>query len=265
MRDYDSGAWPIPYPRGARILPRLKRLLRPLRPVLGPIWVRVRPFVEPDRPPPSKKKAPATRPTTPTRVDTWSGPPPRTDDPPAPIRVLTEAEFEAIAATSPTYYKGRRSYVSAAATIADDLIARHGLRSALELGPHLRPLIVGADVMDLTAQPDLQTDGKVIEHDATAVPWPAADDAYDLFVGLQVFEHLVGKQDIAFSEVRRIAKHAVISLPIDWTMKDPTNCHHQISNERALSWFAPTVPTRVVVGNPDPGKRLIYVFEDLTP
>jgi len=182
-----------------------------------------------------------------------------------PIRVMTGAEFEAVAERKPDYYRGRRGYMSAAATAAQDLIERRGLRTALELGPHLRPLIVGADVMDLVARADLATDGQVVEHDATAVPWPVADKAYDLFVALQVFEHLVDRQHDAFREVRRIARHAVISVPIDWVMADPTNCHHQISRERALSWFAPTVPTRVEIGSPAPKQRLIYVFEDLSP
>jgi hypothetical protein len=63
--------------------------------------------------------------------------------------------------------------------------------------------------------------------------------------------------------VRRVARHAIISLPIDWEMKDPRNCHHRISNERALSWFAPITPTRVIEGNGGTHPRLIYVFEDL--
>jgi hypothetical protein len=46
-------------------------------------------------------------------------------------------------------------------------------------------------------------------------------------------------------------------------MDDPRNCHHMISNERALSWFLPWRPTRVEVGNPGSRTRLIYVFEDL--
>ena len=75
------------------------------------------------------------------------------------------------------------------------------------------------------------------------VPWPVDDKAYDLFMALQVFEHLTDRQREAFLEVRRIARHAIISLPIDWVMDDPRNCHHQISNERVLSWFAPIVPT----------------------
>jgi hypothetical protein len=42
-----------------------------------------------------------------------------------------------------------------------------------------------------------------------------ADNAYDLFVALQVFEHLGTSQREAFREVRRVARHAIISLPID--------------------------------------------------
>jgi hypothetical protein len=227
--------------------------------VLRPIWVRIRPFVEPKRAaaPPKKQPSPP---------ETWTGPTLSAASLAAPIRVLTGPEFEAVAQGSPTYYKGRRGYMSAAANVADHLIETYHLTSALELGPHIRPLIVGADVMDRDRPPDLQTSGQIVIHDATKTPWPFEDKAYDLFVGLQVFEHLVGKQHEAFQEVRRVARHAVISLPIDWVMKDPTNCHHQISNERALSWFEPVVPTHIEIGTPGPtGKRLIYVFENLAP
>lgn len=232
--------------RSRPILTRLKHDLRPLRPILRPIWVRV---------------------ARPRPVEVWDGPALTPERRNAPIRVLTGPEFEEVAKRSSDYYSvhRRRGYMSAAATEADRLIQAHGLKTALELGPHLRPLIVGADVMDLDRNPELETDGRFIKQDATKAPWPFEDKAYDLFVALQVFEHLVGKQQEAFREVRRVARHAVISLPIDWVMKDPANCHHMISHERALSWFAPVVPTRVEVGTRPPGKRLIYVFEDLAP
>ena len=239
------------------ILRRLKRWLKPLRPVLIPVYRLVAPIFDP-----SWRNRPKKTPPIP---DPWTGPTPDTVHRGTAIRVITEPEFEAVAATAPKYYRGRRRYISAAATAADDLIARHGLRSALELGPHLRPLIVGADVMDRNEPTDLIDAGKVVVHDAREAPWPFADGAYDLFVALQVFEHIVGGQEAAFREVRRVARHAVISLPSDWVMTDPTNCHHMISNERALSWFAPVEPTRILVGNEAPGKRLIYVFEDLAP
>jgi hypothetical protein len=182
--------------------------------------------------------------------------------PPAPIRPLRRYEIVDLGRRV-RYYSARTGYMTVAAGVAGDLIDRHRLTSALELGPHLRPLIVGADVMDIASPKDLQSEGRVIIHNATRDPWPVDDRQYDLFVALQVFEHLGTGQGAAFREVRRVARHAIISLPIDWVMADPKNCHHQLSSERALSWFLPVVPTRVVVGNGGSKKRLIYVFEDL--
>ena len=156
--------------------------------------------------------------------------------------------------------------MSVAAAAAHDLIETHGLRSALEPRPHTGAPSSSGPMSGTTLElPDLEVPAKVIIHDARRTPWPMEDDAYDLFVGLQVFEHLVDSQNAAFQEVRRIAKHAVISLPIDWVMKDPTNTHHQISNEQALTCLEPVVPTlldrsrRTRAG----GKRLVYVFENL--
>ena len=84
-----------------------------------------------------------------------------------------------------------------------------------------------------------------------------------MFVALQVFEHLGTRQSEVFPEVSRVARHAIISLPIDWRMADPKNCHHQISQETVLSWFLPLAPTRMEFGNGGPKKRFIYVFENL--
>jgi hypothetical protein len=178
----------------------------------------------------------------------------------SPIRPVRKAEFDR-AAGSHTYHAGRWGYTSVAGKLAGELILRHQLRSALELGARSRPLIVGADVMDVQDRPEIDTP-RMIVHDATVSPWPIGDKAYDLFVALQVFEHLGDRQAEAFAEVRRIARHAVISLPIDWDVA-PDNAHFGITHERALSWFHPVVPTRVAVGNPAPNKRLIYVFESL--
>ena len=117
------------------------------------------------------------------------------------------------------YYEGRWSYTSAALTLAADLIKRRHLRTALELGAPLRPIIVGAHVMDVTARPELDPRVPITVHDATQEPWPFEDKAFDLFVALQVFEHLGDRQPEAFREVRRIARNAILSLPIDWEME----------------------------------------------
>jgi hypothetical protein len=71
-------------------------------------------------------------------------------------------------------------------------------------------------------------------------------------VGLQVFEHLTGQQRIAFNEVRRVARHAIISLPIEWDKKDPTHSHHMIMREQVQAWFDPVKPNRILEGTPAP-------------
>jgi hypothetical protein len=163
------------------------------------------------------------------------------------------------------YYRGRWAYMSIALVEAGRLIKRRKLQTALELGAPVRPIIAGAHVMDYIARPELDPSVPVTIHDATVVPWPFQDKAYDLFLALQVFEHLRDQQREAFLEVRRIARHAVLSLPIGWAMEDPHNLHHLIPEERVLSWFAPVVPTRVLEATPGDRRRLIYVFEDLPP
>ena len=161
------------------------------------------------------------------------------------------------------YYNGRWGYMSKALAEASSLIRKHHLGTALELGAPVRPIIVGSDVMDIKARPELDPTVHITVHDATKAPWPLGDKAYDLFLALQVFEHLRDRQPEAFLEVRRVARNAIISLPIDWEMDDPRNCHHRIPHERVLSWFAPVTPTRVIEGNGGKRRRMIYVFENL--
>jgi hypothetical protein len=236
---------------------RLRRLLQPLRPVLGPIWRRVRGYID--------GADPLSIPALADRASFLVG---RAADRRAgrssPIRPLRRFELIDLGMRIP-YYRPRVVYMSAASRIAERLIRDHDLATALELGPGLRPLIVGADVLDVRVQPNLEAEGRTIIHDATRLPWPIADGAYDLFVALQVFEHLGSQQAAVFREVRRVARHAILSLPIDWVMSDPKNCHHGLTEERVLAWFAPVVPTRIELGNGGHRKRLIYVFENLQP
>lgn len=232
----------------ARLIARLKRWFWPLRPLLRPLWRLAQPLFGRN----ATVRAAAATPPAVLRIKHESG----------TIRPLTKREFAFIEAND-SYYRGRWTYMSVAAAQATALIEGHDLHTALELGPWARPLIVGADAMDRIERPDLQREGALIVQDATVASWPVADKAYDLFVALQVFEHLKGKQEIAFAEVRRVARHAIISLPIDWVLEDTKNAHHGLTEERARSWFLPVEPTRVVLGNPGPKKRLIFVFEDL--
>ena len=222
----------------------LKRILRPFRPWLGPIhrrWVIAMDALAPD-----------------LETDLE-----RLELPDWPIRAIRRPAFRAMAAADP-YYQGRWRYTSRALLEAARLIHRDRLTSALELGARGPSVIVGAHVMDIRTSKGQQGGGPRTTHDARVIPWPFPDKRFDLFIGLQVFEHLGDAQPEAFREVRRVSRHAILSLPIDWDMDDPANAHHRISHERALSWFAPVVPTRVLQGNGGSRRRVIYVFEDLS-
>ncbi len=184
------------------------------------------------------------------------------------IRPLTRAEFQQLAARDP-YYQKRWDYQSRAIAAGWDILGRRGQppesARVLELGPHKHPLFVGSDVMDLRINPELRSVDQVICHNARMAPWPVGDKSYDLFVGLQVFEHLTGAQEIAFREVRRIARSAVISLPIEWrprSLPDYLNCHTLISHQTAMRWFGFLEPSTILQGNGWPYSRMIYVFED---
>ena len=179
-----------------------------------------------------------------------------------PVWTIRRPDFDEMVASFP-YYRGRWRYMSVALKEARSIIKRHDVQSALELGMGFRTILLGADGMDVRARSLQDSRASLIVHDATDSPWPIDDKAYDLFLALQVFEHLGASQPEAFREVRRIACNAIISVPIDWDMQNPNDCHHMISEDRALSWFLPVKPTRIVEGNGGKRRRLIFVFEDL--
>ena len=222
----------------------LKRILRPLRPWLVPIhrrWASALDALAPDLEPELGR----------LELPDW------------PIRAIRRREFKAIATAYP-YYQGRWRYTSRALLEAARLIHRDRLTTALELGTPGPSIIHGAEVMDIRGVKESPGSVTRTIHDARVSPWPFADKRFGLLIALQVFEHLGDAQREAFREVRRLSRHAILSVPIDWEMDDPANVHHRISEERALSWFAPVVPTRILEGNRGRRRRVIYVFEDLS-
>lgn len=188
------------------------------------------------------------------------------------IQVRTEQEIQWLAKDKRYYGRERLSYMKVTGREVRGMISRLGIESVLELGPYQVPLVEGSDVMDRDVTRCGRLPGGVwnesdrefelaIEHDARRCPWPIPLKSYDLFIALQVFEHLSPFQPQAFQEVRRIARHAIISLPIGWKGED--EIHRGITPEMALEWFAPVKPTRVVMGNGGARARYVYVFEGL--
>ena len=232
-----------PLPRGGVILRTTKHYLEPLRPVLGPIYHAVREFAG---------RIPRKSDLALARIDLSD----------RPIVPISRRSFEEMAAAFP-YYRKRWGYSSVALAEAARIIRDRDVRTALELGAPVKPILVGARVMDIKARPGLDPIVEVTVHNATRTPWPFDDKQFDLFIALQVFEHLGSAQSAAFREVRRVSRHAILSLPIDWEMADASDPHHDLSEETVLSWFAPIEPTRILEGNPGRRRRVVYVFEDL--
>lgn len=77
---------------------------------------------------------------------------------------------------------------------------------------------------------------------------------FDCFTALQVFEHL-DNQAVAFQEVMRIAKSAILSFPYKWTWGDAR--HKGIDGKKIEKWTCGVVPESIKIIN----HRAIYTFK----
>lgn len=91
-----------------------------------------------------------------------------------------------------------------------------------------------------------------IIHDLNNIPYPIKNKQFDLFIALQVWEHL-NNQIEAFKEVRRISHNAILSFPHKW-IGDST---HNVSKNDISRWTSNIAPVKIIpIQN-----RLIYVWE----
>ena len=164
---------------------------------------------------------------------------------------ITHADFTSARARWP-YLKRRWNYYREAISIAKRLAPRR----VLEIGTAYIPLFPVSDRLDYKA--DFRP---TFLHDATVVPWPIADQAYDLVVALQVWEHLGNRQREAFSELPRVARYALLSLPYRWRSK--TNISHSgIDDQVVLRWAGGLEPVETVeVPRFGRRRRKIYLFD----
>jgi hypothetical protein len=164
---------------------------------------------------------------------------------------LVKADFD-IALSRDSYYRGRWDYYNEAA----DLGLATQPNNCLELGCHTLPLYKQSVTMDVDA-----TRNPAVIHNAETTPWPFDDKQFDLFVALQVWEHLGDRQVAAFNEVRRVAKTAVLSFPLMWMDEPLTDFHHGITMEKIAGWTMNVAPQKVVIMPPWSHKRAIYMFD----
>lgn len=124
-------------------------------------------------------------------------------------------------------------------------------KSSIELGATRRSLVIDGDRMgkNKIEKPDLLWN-------AFDIPWIIKDKQYDVFIALQVWEHLKGKQKEVFKEVPRISNWAIFSFPYKWK---GNSSHSKITKRKIKEWTYPYVPFSKprIVRN----KRIIYVFK----
>lgn len=150
------------------------------------------------------------------------------------------------------YYRHRWKYFK----LAIEILQGKEFQSVFELGPGPcgKSIIHGADTMwhrELPVKP-------TYSHDATVLPWPIADQQYDLFIALQVFEHLGREQWAVFHEVRRIAKSALLSFPYKWGI--PGTPHH-VTYDMIRDW---TGGLNISEALWTPDKRHLLLFYEFT-
>jgi hypothetical protein len=122
-----------------------------------------------------------------------------------------------------------------------------------EAGVAKMPLCSKSFIIDLVPESLEGHDGMI--YDLNKIPYPLADKQFDLFVALQVWEHLLHPRR-AFLEVTRISYNAILSFPYKWDC-DPKNPHFMITSEVISSWTLQIKPKKVQ----RVGTRIIYIWE----
>lgn len=125
--------------------------------------------------------------------------------------------------------------------------------SVLEVGANGFPMYPESTTLDINKKVN-----PTVVQDATITPWPFKDAQFDLFICLQTWEHLNGKQVDAFREVRRTCKKAIMSFPYKWDWTDPKDIHYNLEETHFSVWTENLPHRKILVEG-----RMIYIFDSL--
>jgi hypothetical protein len=146
------------------------------------------------------------------------------------IEFITKDDFNELRKLDEKYWSiNRWNYISDVVDILKE--HEHQFENCLELGAYMFSIAKNQHTMDKCSGSN-----PTYLYDANVLPWNIKDKQYDLFIGLQVLEHLKNKKAI-FDEIKRISNYAIISLPYRWECKDVNDCHHMIDENIIFNWF----------------------------
>jgi hypothetical protein len=115
--------------------------------------------------------------------------------------------------------------------------------TSLELGVFGLSLMTFSDTMEMELD-NVDIDNrsnKIYLGDCRCAIKEIPDKKYDVFVGLQVLEHLTPNQNEFFNEIKRISRYAIISLPFRWNCPDDKE-HNNIDEQVIIKWTDNKVP-----------------------
>lgn len=148
-----------------------------------------------------------------------------------------------------SYFKNRWEYFSVVIEEANRMTPK----SVLEVGAAGFPIFPDCITLDVEKKYN-----PTICQNAEIIPWPFLDKQFDLFISLQTWEHLGKRQVEAFTEVRRVAKSAILSFPYKWTGVEVDDIHYNLSEKDFSVWTHGLPHREILVGN-----RMIYIFDTL--
>jgi hypothetical protein len=156
---------------------------------------------------------------------------------------LTHEQFlERVEKSQSRYWREGASYRWKYMERAIFHMQRLGAEKIIEAGASGMPLCHGSFLFDFP------------KYDLNITPYGFEDKSFDVFVALQVWEHL-DNQPQAFAEVMRISRAAVLSIPYMWTHGDAR--HRGIDDKKIAEWTLGEKPEIIETI----GSRKLYVWQ----
>ena len=159
----------------------------------------------------------------------------------------TKEKYDYVCSFSPYYIWRWKLFEEAM-----DMLVGLDASRVIEIGSYFYPVIAWADTFDIKGTPN-----KLMDLDF--MPWDIADKQYDLLIALQTLEHLE-RRKLAFNEIKRVAKSALISLPYEWNEPDD-HIHHNITMETINKWTGGEVPVKTFIGGDENKKQIILYYK----